>query len=80
VPRGRLKLREIEGRPASQVCLASVEDGTVIRTLLIAALDVRARVVKRHEVWRCEGVQVHLDTVERLGTFVEFEEPVRTGA
>ena len=35
--------------------------------LLEAAFGVRARVVKRREIWRWEGVQVHLDTVEGAG-------------
>jgi len=37
---------------------------------------VRVQVRKRREIWRWEGAQVHLDVVEGLGTFVEFEEPV----
>jgi adenylate cyclase, class 2 len=44
--------------------------------VLEAAFGVRARVLKRREIWRWQGVQVHLDTVEGLGTFVEFEASV----
>jgi predicted adenylyl cyclase CyaB len=36
--------------------------------------------VKRREIWRWEGVQMHLDAVEGLGTFVEFELAVDDGA
>ncbi len=90
-PTGRLKLREVEGRrgqlvyyerpdlaavKASRVLLANVEDGPGLRALLTAALGVKATVAKLREIWRWEGVQVHLDTVEGLGTFVEFEEVV----
>jgi adenylate cyclase class 2 len=88
IPRARLKLREVRGRPAqlihherpdlaavksSRVHVASTPDGLALRALLAAALGVRVRVVKIREIWRWEGVQVHLDTVPGLGTFVEFE-------
>ncbi len=91
-PTGRLKLREVEGRraqlvyyerpdladvKASRVLLANVEDGPGLRALLTAALGAKATVAKSREIWRWEEVQVHLDTVEGLGTFVEFEEVVR---
>jgi adenylate cyclase, class 2 len=90
MPRGRLKLRQVDGRPAqliyyerpdlpvkaSHVHLASVEDGPALRTLLGAALGIRSTVTKTREIWRWQGVQVRLDTVEGLGTFVEFLESV----
>ena len=89
--RGRLKLREVAGREAqliyyersdlaavkpSHVYLAAAEDPPALRSLLAAALGIRARVAKTREIWRWEGVQVHLDLVEGLGSFVELEEPV----
>ena len=91
VPRGRLKLREVPERAAqlilydrpdiaavknSRIHLAEIPDGAALRSLLEAAFGVRARVLKRREIWRWQGVQVHLDTVEGLGTFVEFEASV----
>jgi adenylate cyclase, class 2 len=91
VPHGRLKLREVTGAPAelihyerpdlpavksSRVHLASLEHSQAVLAVLTAALGVRARVTKTREVWRLEGVQVHLDIVEGLGTFVEFEKAV----
>lgn len=91
VPQGRLKLREVEGRrdqlvyyerpdlpdvKSSRVILATIEDGPGLRALLAAALGVRITVAKTREIWRWEGAQVHLDTVDGLGTFVEFEEVV----
>jgi predicted adenylyl cyclase CyaB len=95
VPRGRLKLREVSDRPAqlilydrpdvagvkgSRIHLAEVPDGAALRTLLEVAFGVRVRVAKRREIWRWDGVQVHLDTVEGLGTFVEFELAVEDDA
>jgi adenylate cyclase, class 2 len=91
VQRGRLKLREVAGHPAtliyyersdlaavkpSRVYLESTEDPSALRGLLGAVLGIRARVTKTREVWRWEGVQVHLDLVEGLGSFVELEETV----
>jgi len=88
---GRLKLREVAGQPAeliyyersdlaavkpSRVYLASTEDPSALRALLGAALGIRTRVTKTREIWRWEGVRVHLDRVEGLGSFVELEETV----
>jgi predicted adenylyl cyclase CyaB len=88
VPRGRLKLRETPGRlaalifyerpdvagiKASDVRLAPVASPDTLRPLLAAALGIRAVVTKTREIWRLDGVQVHLDTVEGLGTFLELE-------
>jgi adenylate cyclase class 2 len=91
IARGRLKLREVAGSPgeliqydrpdiadvkSSRVRLLALPDAAAARALLEAALTVRVRVTKVREIWRWEGVQVHLDEVEGLGTFVEFEETV----
>ena len=90
VPRGRLKLREETGgariiyyqRPdtpdakVSRVQLAPVTDPAGLAALLAAALGAGAIVEKRREIWRWEGVQLHLDEVERLGRFIELEETV----
>jgi predicted adenylyl cyclase CyaB len=88
-PSGRLKLREVTGHPAqliyyerpdltavksSKVYVVGVEHGPALLALLTAALGVHARVTKTREIWRWEGAQVHLDVVDGLGTFVEFEE------
>jgi adenylate cyclase class IV len=88
VPRGRLKLREFgqggaeiiyyerQNDPAargSDYRLAPVEDGAAMREALSAALGVRGQVRKRRELWMWQRVRIHLDTVERLGTFIEFE-------
>ena len=31
------------------------------------------KVVKRRELWMLDNVRIHLDEVETLGTFIEFE-------
>lgn len=88
VTRGRLKLRQVQGKPAqlvfyrrpdrtgvkvSQVHLVEVEDGVAMASLLAEALGVRVVVEKTREILRWIGVQVHLDQVEGLGSFLEFE-------
>lgn len=91
VRRGRLKLREVGGHPAqliyyerpdladvktSKVSLAWVEDGPALLALLGAAIGIRTRVSKIREIWRWDTDRINLDTVEGLGTFVEFEQVV----
>jgi predicted adenylyl cyclase CyaB len=87
--RGRLKLREVDGAPAeliyydrpdavvktSAVDRVSCPDGRALRALLTRALGLTVIVTKSREIWRWEDVQVHLDHVDRLGTFLEFEQP-----
>jgi len=85
----RLKLREIADRAAAQlvyyerpddagvkeseVLLYEVVDPAVLKEMLGRTLGVRVVVRKQREIYRHEGVQVHVDDVERLGHFVEFE-------
>jgi len=85
----RLKLRSVAGakegqlvyyeRPdvggvkESRVLLASVADPQAVREILSHILPVKAEVRKTREIYRFQGVQVHLDTVRGLGKFIEFE-------
>lgn len=85
----RFKLRSIEGaregqlvyyeRPdvggvkESRVLLASIPDAPAVREILARVLPVKAEVRKTREIYRFQGVQVHLDTVRGLGKFIEFE-------
>ena len=88
VPHGRLKLREFGSGPAelifyhrpdsagwraSDYRLVPVADAGPLRELLSAALGVRGVVRKVREVWLWENVRIHVDQVEGLGTFLEFE-------
>jgi predicted adenylyl cyclase CyaB len=88
VPNGRLKLREIqsdhaeliwysrpnqlEPRPSDYV-VVPVCDPAAIKQALDAALGIRTRVYKRRQLLLWQNVRIHLDEVESLGTFVEFE-------
>ncbi len=85
----RLKLRSVDGanegqliyyeRPdvagvkESRVLLATLADAAAVREILMHIFPVKAEVRKTREIYRFQGVQVHLDTVQGLGKFLEFE-------
>jgi homotetrameric cytidine deaminase len=86
--RGRLKLREQEGRGAELIAyerpdheqartsayrIAAVADPDAVREALDAALGTRVVVDKRRHLLLHENVRIHLDEVEGLGAFVELE-------
>lgn len=84
---GRLKLREEDGsavliqydRPDAAVAresryrLTRVDDPDDLRASLDAALGTLVVVDKERHLLLWEGVRIHLDTVEGLGSFVELE-------
>jgi len=85
----RLKLRAIDGRKdgqlvyyerpnvggvkESRVLLASLPDAATVRDMLLYILPAKAEVRKTREIYRFQGVQVHLDVVAGLGKFLELE-------
>jgi len=56
-----------------------VPDAPAQRRLLERMLGLRACVRKRREVWLYKHARIHLDTVERLGRFIEIEVVVTDG-
>jgi homotetrameric cytidine deaminase len=87
-PYGRLKLRSQEGggseliayrRPdnphptESAYVLAPVSAPDAVADALDAALGTVVVVSKRRRLFLWEGVRIHLDDVDDLGTFIEFE-------
>jgi predicted adenylyl cyclase CyaB len=95
VPRGRLKLRRERGAPAhliayersddagrreSRYRIVAVKDDAGLEAALAGALGVRAVVRKARRLFLHEGVRVHLDLVEGLGSFVELEGVCAPGA
>jgi adenylate cyclase class 2 len=88
----RLKLRSVEGqkegelvyyeRPdaggvkESLVLLAELPDAAEVLDILRRAFPVKAEVRKTREIYRFQGVQIHLDSVRGLGKFIEFEKVV----
>jgi adenylate cyclase class 2 len=90
---GRLKLREEEGARAhliayerpdrsgqreSRYRIVTVEKAGEIKATLAIALGVEAVVAKDRRLFIWEGVRIHLDRVDRLGHFVEFEAPTNS--
>ena len=92
----RLKLREVEGSEAAQlvyderpdragareseVLLYVVPEAATLKEMLTRTLGVQVVVRKRREIYRHEGVQLHLDEVEGLGRFLEFEMALENAA
>jgi adenylate cyclase class IV len=94
VPNGRLKLREIVGVRAeliwyersnearsrkSEYRLTPITHPVELKASLAAALGVRGEVVKYRQVLLWHNVRIHLDRVESLGTFVEYEAVMTPG-
>jgi predicted adenylyl cyclase CyaB len=85
---GRLKLRHIQGGAAQLVSytrpdqqevalsryrLAEVPDAAAVEQALTDALGVWLSVRKCREIYMYHNVRIHLDQVEGLGAFLEFE-------
>lgn len=85
---GRLKLRQIDGLSSqlvsyaradepgpkvSDYVLVPVTNPESLKAALSATLGVRCVIVKRREVYLHHNVRIHLDEVEGLGSFLEFE-------
>ena len=60
----------------SLVLLADLPDAATVLDILRRTFPVKAEVRKKREIYRLEGVQVHLDSVRGLGKFIEFEKVV----
>jgi predicted adenylyl cyclase CyaB len=88
VPRGRLKLREIEGESAqliqydrpdllaahsSDYVIAQISEPDTLKDALTRALDIRVVVKKRRELYLWGQTRIHLDEVTGLGSFLELE-------
>ncbi len=88
VEAGRLKLRQADPGPsqlifylrpdkagarASEYDVVPVVEPGHLGLLLGAALGTLVEVRKQREVWLLDNVRIHLDTVQGLGNFVEFE-------
>jgi len=66
------RAREAQQRE-SRYRIVEVDDAKVLRAALTAALGTRGEVVKHRRLFLWRGVRIHLDEVERLGTFIELE-------
>jgi predicted adenylyl cyclase CyaB len=88
---GRLKLREIQNDHAELIAYARSDDESVrtsdyvlapaadpvsLHEALARALGVRGVVAKRRTLLLWRNVRIHLDEVENLGDYIEFESVV----
>jgi adenylate cyclase class 2 len=86
--RGRLKLREepdavahliayerpdLAGNKESRYRLIEVPDPVELQEALAAVLGITVVVSKTRRLFIFEGVRIHLDRVDSLGDFIEFE-------
>jgi predicted adenylyl cyclase CyaB len=86
--RGRLKLRipssgraeliyyereDLSSARESDYHLFPVKDPDLLDTLLSQALEVKVQVKKQRTLFMFRNVRIHLDQVEDLGEFLEFE-------
>ena len=88
VPRGRLKLRRESGaashliayeRPdlpeqkESRYRIVEIGDATGLEEALAGVLGITAVVSKARRLFLFEGLRIHLDQVDDLGSFIELE-------
>jgi adenylate cyclase class 2 len=88
VPQGRLKLRrqndaidqliayqrsDRPGHRESSYRIVEVETGSELEAALASVLGVMTVVSKARRLFLWKGVRIHLDQVDSLGNFIEFE-------
>lgn len=94
VPRGRLKLREInkeryeliyyhrknvKGNRFSVYKIIKVQQPDDVKSVLADMLGVRCVVRKTRELYLFRNARIHLDRVKQAGSFLEFEVLVTNG-
>lgn len=88
----RLKMREVEGEPTakliyydredipepkqSDIIIVETDEPEALKAILGRSIGVKVTVEKTREIYQHQGTQVHLDSVDGLGTFIEFERPI----
>jgi adenylate cyclase class IV len=86
---GRLKRREAPGEPVEWILYhrRNIVRPKMCDYVIMSEAQARRRwgsqslkewvtVVKKRELWMLDNVRIHLDDVERLGRFIEFEAAV----
>ena len=85
----RLKMRRVAGEPKamliyydredipdpkqSDILIVETGEPETLKAILGRSIGVKVTVEKTREIYQHQGTQVHLDEVEGLGTFIEFE-------
>ncbi len=95
VPNGRLKLREVAGKTAeligyvrpdekqakwSDYEILPVETPEKLKSILSRSLGVLAVVQKKRKLFLLKNARIHLDEVQELGHFLEFEVVISNSA
>ena len=57
----------------SNVFILEIQNPAAFNNVLEKILETRVTVEKSREIYQYHGTQIHLDTVEELGVFVELE-------
>lgn len=65
------------GARKSSYRLMPVSDPAEKKRIFAADMGIKVVVVKTRSLWRWRGVRIHLDRVEGLGDFLEFEAVLR---
>ncbi len=89
VPEGRLKFREVEnngnveliyyereniaGPKSDDAFILKVQEPEDLKKILKKILTPLIVIEKVREIYQYQGTQIHLDTVKKLGKFIEFE-------
>ncbi len=91
VSHGRLKLREIDDVQAELIYYSRNEEGnhrisdfqicpvqnpSHLREILALSLGIKIQVVKKRILYMYQTTRIHLDNIDNLGSFLEFEVPV----
>src|SRR5947209_16491563 len=63
----------------SQYFVVPVPDPALLKAALTAACGLRGVVRKHRDVYLFHNVRIHLDQVDRLGSFIEFEAVISEG-
>ena len=63
----------------SNYYVVPVPDSALLKSALIAANGLRGEVRKRRDVYLFHNVRIHLDRVENLGSYIEFEAVMTDG-
>lgn len=94
VNRGRLKLREVEGEQSeligyfrenitqsreSNYQRLEIENSDELKKMLLQVLGVSVVVSKTRKLYLFKNIRIHLDEVDGLGNFIEFEGVLHPG-
>ena len=91
-PKGRLKIRQVDnqekatliyyrreditGPKRSEIILINIQEPESFKALFENLLGKKVIVDKEREIYMLEGTQIHLDMVQNLGTYIEFERKI----